>query len=273
MHWVYVLRDDSDGSIYVGETMRLYRRWNEHQTGRGGVNTSISDFNRLIGLYNVSSNVSFLSYIESFKSNSFQTECEDWDIEVEKSDALEVEKHITQRYIYDYQNKPIVCVRGGPYTTEDKYEKYRNNCSNTLLDRPLCKCGYPCEVKIKNDKSKVYFVCPLPKWDEFYKGLEIDEPCNFWEEFREYRISREHYQEMKSELIKKQCEWWVSRLPLKQKNDSCIKCDNEYYDAVWCRGNKYAVCVKCFHSNYNQLKAEYIDKPTYTARDVFADSI
>jgi predicted GIY-YIG superfamily endonuclease len=151
MHWVYVLRDDNDGSIYVGETRRLYRRWNEHQTGRGGVNTSISNFNRLIGLYNVSSNLCFLSYIESFKSNSFQTECENWDIEVEKSDGLEVEKHITERYIYMYRDKPIISVRGGPYTTKDRYEKFRiNKSKNITIDRPLCHCGYPCEVKIKN---------------------------------------------------------------------------------------------------------------------------
>ena len=25
-----------DGDIYIGETVRLFRRWNEHQTGRGG---------------------------------------------------------------------------------------------------------------------------------------------------------------------------------------------------------------------------------------------
>jgi predicted GIY-YIG superfamily endonuclease len=34
MHWVYVLRDDNDGSIYVGETKRLYRRWHESNSGR-----------------------------------------------------------------------------------------------------------------------------------------------------------------------------------------------------------------------------------------------
>ena len=191
MHWVYVLRDDEDGSIYVGETTRLYRRWNEHQMGRGGVNTCESNFNRLIGLYKVPENTAFLSYRESFIHNSFQKECEYWNLDVDKQDALEVEKHITQRYIYEYRDKPIVCVRGGPYTTEDKYEKFRTNLNGINIDRPLCKCGYPSEVKIKNDKTKVYFICPLPQWQEFYDNLDLDEPCNFWKEFEEYRKSRE----------------------------------------------------------------------------------
>jgi predicted GIY-YIG superfamily endonuclease len=192
-NWVYVLKDDEDDSIYVGETTRLYRRWYEHQTGRGGVNTRDSNFNRLIGLYKVSNNTAFLSYKDSFMNNSFQTECEEWDFDVDKPDALEIEKHITQRYIYEYKDQPIICVRGGPYTTEDKYERFRNNLTGLLIDRPLCKCGYPCEVKIKNDKTKVYFVCPIPSWDEFYDGLDLDEPCNFWQEFKEYRISRDIY--------------------------------------------------------------------------------
>jgi predicted GIY-YIG superfamily endonuclease len=186
MHWVYVLKNDAGGNIYVGETTRLYRRWHEHQAGRGGINTSNSNFNRLIGLYKVPTNTAFLSYRETFINNCFQKECEEWELDVEKCDATTFENLITEQYMFHY---PEVYVRGGKYTIPNKFY----NIINANIDRPLCHCGYPCEVKIKIDKTKVYFVCPLPAWDEFYDGIELDEPCNFWQEFKEYRISRDIY--------------------------------------------------------------------------------
>jgi len=278
MLWVYVIKNDDNGDIYVGETKRLFRRCNEHQTGRGGVNTSNSEFNRLIGLYKVSSNIAFLSYKESFEQNSFQEECEIWD-EEDKSDSLQVERHITERYIYEYRNTGA-SIRGGPYTTYQRYNNFRfgNNFKDVSIDRPLCDCGYPCEVKIQKDKQKVWFVCPLPKnWDDFYEGVDRDDPCDFWQEFVSYRSSREKYLKQnaendknKSERIKKQCEFWVRCLP-KYNYQPCMKCD-EGYTPLWSRGNKYAICEDCFHSNYEELKKEYIDKPN-DIRHIFADTI
>ena len=183
MHWVYVLQSE-EGDIYVGETVRLFRRWNEHQTGRGGINTSNGDYTTIIGLYSVVNNRSFSRFLEDDEV----WRCERyWNDDVDKQDALEIENFITERYLTD-RGITHYSIRGGKYTTEDRCENFCFSGGTCKKDRPLCKCGYPCEVKIKNDKTKIYFVCPVPDWIE---GFTIPEKCNFWEEYQPYRTKRE----------------------------------------------------------------------------------
>jgi len=187
MHWVYVLRSD-DGDIYVGETTRLFRRWNEHQTGRGGVNTSNGDYNTIIGVYSVVNNRSFARFLD----DNAVWRCERfWDDEVVKDDGLYVENLITERYLTD-MGQSRISVRGGSYTTESRCENYWNSGRTCTRDRPLCKCGFPCEVKIKIDKTKIYFECPIPRWIE---GFNIPERCNFWKEYEPYRKMKEELRE------------------------------------------------------------------------------
>ena len=190
MHWVYVLRS-SRGDIYVGETVRLFRRWNEHQRGRGGINTSQGDFETIIGAYRVDHNVSFARFLDQ----GSVWKCERyWDEdEVEKQEALNIENHITERYLIE---KGIARhnIRGGKYTTEDRCENFCFGGGTCKKDRPLCKCGFPCEVKMKKDKTKIYFVCPVPEWIE---GINRPEKCNFWQEYLPYRQKREELQKPK----------------------------------------------------------------------------
>ena len=50
-----------------------------------------------------------------------------------------------------------------------------------IVDRPLCKCGMPSEVKLSKDKTKIYHVCAIKNvWVDFFKGIDVDEPCDFW---------------------------------------------------------------------------------------------
>jgi predicted GIY-YIG superfamily endonuclease len=51
--WVYVLKntDNEYNDIYIGETIRLFRRFNEHLEGRGGKNTSDFQNVELIGYF------------------------------------------------------------------------------------------------------------------------------------------------------------------------------------------------------------------------------
>lgn len=63
-HWVYVLRnlelDETMDTIYIGETKRLYRRFKEHLTGKGGKNTcTFGNDVLLVGLYHIPSNQLF----------------------------------------------------------------------------------------------------------------------------------------------------------------------------------------------------------------------
>lgn len=55
-----------------------------------------------------------------------------------------------------------------------------------IIDRPLCNCGMPCEVKLSKDKTKIYYVFAIKNvWNDFFKEINVDEPCNFWEIFAE----------------------------------------------------------------------------------------
>ena len=50
MYWIYILKCEDD-VYYVGQTSRLYRRFWEHQDGRGGLNkTGHTDY-RAGGLF------------------------------------------------------------------------------------------------------------------------------------------------------------------------------------------------------------------------------
>lgn len=200
VHWVYVLKSSETGAIYVGETVRLYRRWNEHRTGRGGVTTSTDDYDMLIGLYNVSHNIKFLNYFRSSLQQTHDWRCAYyWDDEVDKSMALEIENHITERYRHEYRSGEWWNVKGGKYCRDGCIVDLRN----VILDRPICKCGYPCEVHMKKDQTKIYFTCPIPEWTTF-DDMETPAKCNFWKEFEPYQSLRElHNQERRAEYAKK----------------------------------------------------------------------
>jgi hypothetical protein len=185
VHWVYVLQSSDTDAIYVGETTRLYRRWHEHSTGRGGVTTSSDNYDTLIGLYNVSHNINFLDFYScsDILHNPIGRVIWGWNTQCSKEDALQVENHITERY--RIERKDFSNIKGGKYC--------RDNCifdlTNVIIDRPLCKCGYPCEVNMKKDNTKIYFTCPVPDWVDY--GYDIPEKCNFWKEYDPYRTMRE----------------------------------------------------------------------------------
>ncbi len=190
VHWVYVLKSSTTGSVYVGETTRLYRRWNEHRTGRGGVTTSSDDYDTLIGLYNVRHNRNFLDYYKCSQEQEHDWRCAYyWDGEVDKSFALEVENHITERYKYEHRKGAWWNVKGGKYCREGCI----TDLQNIVIDRPLCKCGFPCEINMKKDQTKLYFTCPIPDWTAF-DDMETPEKCDFWKEFESYRTLREEHE-------------------------------------------------------------------------------
>ena len=225
VHWVYVL-DCEDDYIYIGETTRLFRRFSEHLRNRGGSNTIKHKPYKLIGLYKVNENYSFMKYRNAITKNTYNRFIIDnWDNE---GDNLLIENHITERFLYerrenDYYGGGLEWykVRGGKYTREslnDTVSGYKwasekvgrvyhagnpiNSISaDTIVDRPLCKCNYPSEVKLSKDKSKIYFVCSLKNvWDGFCSDLQVNKACDFWNLYTEdtkikelYTISKENY--------------------------------------------------------------------------------
>jgi len=53
-----------------------------------------------------------------------------------------------------------------------------------IVDRPLCHCGMPSEVKLSKDKTQIYYVCAIKNvWNDFFEGIHVDKPCDFWKIF------------------------------------------------------------------------------------------
>jgi len=224
VHWVYILKCEDD-YIYVGETTRLFRRFNEHLKGCGGFNTIKHKPTNLIGLYKVNDNSSFMKYRDSIKSGEYNKFIiDDWDND---GDNLLIENHITERLFYERRNNheygsgnEWYRVRGGKYTKETldySVSFVKELCErpnrvvgslqmttpinsipvDTIVDRPLCKCNYPSEVKLSKDRSKIYFVCALKNvWFDFPE-LEIDDPCDFWQLYTEDKEVKNKYQSLK----------------------------------------------------------------------------
>ena len=92
VNWVYVLECEDD-YIYVGQTERLFTRFREHLEHRGGANTYRHTPLRLIGLYKVNENTSFMEYRKAVLSGDYNRFLLDnWDTD---GDKLLIENHIT----------------------------------------------------------------------------------------------------------------------------------------------------------------------------------
>jgi predicted GIY-YIG superfamily endonuclease len=221
VHWVYVLECE-DNIVYVGETINFDTRFIQHLTGNGGATTSKYKPCKLIGLYRVNENHAFMRYRNTVKSGEYNRFLLDnWD---NSGDNLLIENHITERYLWERRNNheygsgnEWYRIRGGKYTYESldgtlhyakeacsrpnrvkgSYKCISSELSSLkeeeVVDRPLCKCGYPSEVKLSIDKSKIYFVCSLKNIGKSpFKFLQI--PCDFYQQYTEDCIVKEKYE-------------------------------------------------------------------------------
>ena len=261
VHWVYVLECDDD-YIYVGETTRLYRRFNEHITSRGGANTIKHKPKKLIGLYKVNDNYSFMRYRKTIKTGEYNRFIiDDWENE---GDNLLIENHITERFLYERRENDSYGgglewykVRGGKYTKESNSRNPIETIPvDSIVDRPLCKCHCPSEVKLSKDKSKIYFVCALKNvWGDFFADLDIDEPCDFWQLYTEDSYVKIQYENIKA----RSKESWVLNVPFsryKINSEPCIFCSKTGYIGVFNNGTR-RLCSSCLMNNYDSLKEKY----------------
>jgi predicted GIY-YIG superfamily endonuclease len=283
VHWVYVLECEDD-YIYVGETTRLFRRFKEHLRNRGGSNTIKHKPYKLIGLYKVNENYSFMKYRNTIKSGEYNRFIlDDWEND---GDNLLIENHITERFLYERrENKIYGCgaewykVRGGKYTRETLDETVASyklasekkgrhfNSSNpinfipidTIVDRPLCKCDCPSEVKLSKDKTKIYFVCALKNvWGDFWSDLQVNTPCDFWQLYTDDKDVKKQHEVVKA----RSKENWISNIPLsiyKIHPEPCISCSKTEYLAIFNDGTR-RLCQQCILKNYDLLKEKYDTK-------------
>jgi len=286
VHWVYVLECE-DNFIYVGETRRLYRRFSEHLNGIGAANTHRHKPNKLLGLYKVGDNQSYRNYKFLIDNNRFYDKdfLDDWG---EGGDNLAIENAITERYLWERREnheygtgKEWYRIRGGKYTyksLDDTLEMSRAMCSRPghikgtykhisseisllkeedVVDRPLCYHGYPSEVKLSNDKQKIYFVCALKNvWDDFFEELEVEDPCDFWKLYDGDKKLKEIY-ELNEKRIK---ESWLEKLPIaksRMEPEPCIMCKTAEYRPLWACGSIRRLCEECLAYKYDIIKKDY----------------
>jgi putative endonuclease len=210
VHWIYII-ECNDNFIYVGETSNIYRRLKEHKRGKGGKNTHNHIPKKLIGLYKVNDNQSFYQYNSAINfgtQQNVQRVIDEWG---QTGDNLFIENRITERLFYERKNNheygtgsEWYRIRGGKYTRDNLDDEMLwakelcerpNRIPGTLrmvtpvdsmteeeiVDRPLCICGMPCEVKLSKDKIKIYFVCALKNvCDNFIRVVDIGTPCNYF---------------------------------------------------------------------------------------------
>jgi predicted GIY-YIG superfamily endonuclease len=260
VHWVYVVECE-EGHIYIGETKRLYRRFNEHLSGNGSVNTGKHKPNYLVGLYKVSDNESFMQYRDDINNNEYN-KCTILNWGMDESSKLEVENHITEIFLYlrtnskdgefMFEDGEWEKVRGGKYTKDVAKNPISKMDVKNIIDRPCCECGYPCEVKISKDKKTIYFVCSLKNtWDAFFNGLEIAEKCEYYKVYTE-----DVYIKKQNEINEKRLkEYWCNNLPT--EFNACIKCKIIQYNMIYSYGVRRQLCQRCFSNKYEELKEEY----------------
>ena len=201
MHWIYILECEDD-RLYVGETTRLYRRFWEHWSGEGGVNTRVYKPTRIAAIYKVQTIGKFENYDydtdwainndpknERGKYNKWKMINFEDDKEGEY-DNLGAENNITECLMLSFGETND--IRGGKYTRIDKQYELPNN---ELFKRlPFCECGYPCDVKKCKDKDTLYFRCARKNmWESFRSSFDCEEPCKFYKEYTHDETLRRIY--------------------------------------------------------------------------------
>ena len=280
MYWIYILRCEDD-IYYVGQTSRLYRRFWEHQDGKGGVNTSIYTSEEIVAIYKVSNIVKFIdynNYVKKILSGIWLNGYENW--KLQKYDQDDYQEN--QEGKFEAENNIVECmmvhkkdnwenIRGGKYVRFDCQYKFPNN--EYIKELPLCNCGLPCDVKKHDNKESLFFRCAKKNmWGKFKEMYDIqDEPCKFYREYLtdielkvEYKKKVDERRKNISELMKKSS--WLENVPRQEEGSECVSC-NKYvcYDregnfknnGLTYHNDRRLLCFDCFIDKNEELKKKY----------------
>ena len=280
MYWIYILRC-KDNIYYVGQTSRLYRRFWEHLSGRGGINTSIYKPEEIVAIYKVSNITKFIDYNNHVKKitdgichdkyNSFKLKNYDDEL-LYDIDLLEIENSITEcMMIHNKDNWEN--IRGGKYVRLDCLYKFPTN--EYIKELPLCNCGLPCDVKKDQNKESLFFRCAKKNmWNAFKDIFEIeDEPCNFYKEYLtdiELRVEdKKNFNERKKKLreLLKQSDW-LKNVPCEEEGvlGECVSCNTYVWSdrqgefknngITYCNDRRL-LCFNCFIDKNEELNKKY----------------
>ena len=273
-HWVYVLKyydlDDEHNErihgLYIGETTRLYRRFNEHIHGNGGKNTKYfgdtTDRIQLVGLYDVSNNCEYEKYnhtisvfYDYYSIMQFEELVKQWRWRTENvsdehdHDFLMVENCITEMCITMNKNTNVD-VKGGKYTKDGSYKEM----TLPTYERPLCKCGYPSEVFLSK-KNEVWFKCAVSNtnWLDYHDPcFTISEPCDFIQKYIGDIELRQKYETYKKSVEKIPKIWKIGSEGKWLQDTPCLICKRSKYSPVYSRGYR-ALCKLCLNDRFDDI--------------------
>lgn len=183
MRWVYILKCEDD-HYYVGETSRLFRRFWEHDDGRGGVNTLTYPPEGIVAIYKVDTIGKFMEYTWGVSNNDRRSFLRLRDFNDPPEDYYEYNNRQAEKDIAEcmmmHNKDNWNQIRGGKYTRFDCTYEYPNN--KHAKDLPLCKCGLPCDIRKNEDGNYLFFRCAKKNmWDDFREEFDIeDKPCNYF---------------------------------------------------------------------------------------------
>ena len=205
MHWIYILecREYGDGNrYYVGETMRLYNRLNEHYNGRGGKNTSFFTPKCVAGIYPLNRISKFVEYDDYVSRNTGFIKSDKLLYNFNNKDsygcALTTENNIVECLYLKNKNYSIC---GGKYTNIESCicgYAFNNLTENDgIKNLPLCDCGIPCDVKKNDEHGYLYFRCAKKNiWNDMKEQFVIQgNPCKY---FMKYTKDVEYRKKMKN---------------------------------------------------------------------------
>ena len=272
MKWVYILKCEDD-YYYVGETIRLYRRFWEHGSGCGGLNTSIYRPEGIVAIYKVNNLGKFFEY----NSNVIDTINNNYTIYNQKGYDKWLLKKFNDNVEYDYnnleaENNITEClminnkdnwekIRGGKYT---RFIEYKFPINEYVKELPICKCGLPCDIKKNEDNNYLFFRCAKKNmWEGFKEQFDIDDdPCNFYMEYsrdKEFRLEETNRSEKFKILFKK--SFWLKNIPECDNIDPevCIgECNKGYvYKKISYSYKERNLCYDCFIDKNEELSKKY----------------
>jgi predicted GIY-YIG superfamily endonuclease len=271
MRWVYILQCEG-GYFYVGETSRLYRRFWEHNSGLGGLNTSLYPPINILAIYPVHRLGKFFDYIKKVKNNDYQlnyniyfnrcgiienfNENDEEDYEYEYN-SLWIENNITEKMMLINESN-WKKVRGGKYVKFNVEYDYPTN--SQVKELPSCKCGLPCDVKKEN--NYLYFRCPKKNiWEQMREEFGInDEPCNFFMKYTNDNSYKTEYEKRKNniKLLTSKSPWLKEILG--GHYEHCIGgCGKEYNgnNTIRYLGRAINLCFDCFINKNEELAKKY----------------
>jgi predicted GIY-YIG superfamily endonuclease len=266
MHWVYILECDND-SYYIGETKRLYRRFWEHQQGRGGLNTYNNTPRQIVAIYKITKMYNFLQFIKLVINKEYDiyfNEARNLLKKIEEDDSeqeydnLYVENNITEWMMLHNEEK-WENVRGGKYTHYNCCYTFPKN--ELIKHLPACKCGLPCDVNYNKD-GYLYFRCPLKNmWPQMKADFKIyDEPCSFFMKYQtgiNYMADCDTKRDIVYTLIKQSP--WLKYL-LNIYSEKCVGgCNIGYsqYNKIRYLNKNINLCFDCFINKNTELKSKY----------------